>query len=113
MSQIKQKKNTNWQSSEQQGTYKALNTNATWLVYLKNFFKDTYSFPWYLRDQLMEGIWKWIKEDLKEVISYLLNPGKFLGVLIQEAKAQGGGRKNPNLPVWNFLCQTSEILSNI
>ena len=90
MSQIKQKKNTNWQSSEQ---YKNLNTNATWLFYLKNFFKDSFSFPWCLRDQLIEGIWKWIKEDLKEVISYLLNPRKFLRVLVQEAKAQGGEKK--------------------
>lgn len=99
LNQIEQKKTTNWQSSEQ---YKNLNTNATWLFYLKNFFKNSFSIPWCLRDQLMEGIWKWIKEDLKDVISYLLNPRKFLGVLIQEAKAQGGEKKKPKSASFEF-----------
>lgn len=68
--------------------------------FISNFFKNSFSIPWCLRDQLMEGIWKWIKEDLKDVISYLLNPRKFLEFSYR--KPRSGRGKTQILPVPDF-----------
>lgn len=47
------------------GAYSVLNTNVTWLFYLKNFLKDILVFPWCLKNQF---VWKWIKEHMREMI---------------------------------------------
>jgi hypothetical protein len=77
------------------------------VILFEEFQKDIFSFPWCLSDSCTEGNRKWIKEDVREIISYLMFPGK--RVPIQEAKANEKKKL-----VGNSQCNTLQtVLSSI